>query len=350
VVGLWKNSLYATTDDEGRSWSPVASAPSLIMAGAKVWGQRTPDGRYAVVYNPTPDNSHRWPLAVATGDDGYTYDGLGVVNDLVSPRRFKGKFKDYGHNYVRGIAEGNGTPPGDAFWVTYSENKEDIWVSRIPVPVRLTVDEPVHDTFDDMPTGGVVRDWNVHSGAWSEVSVAEFPSARDKSLRLVDEDPCECARAMRVFREGRRVRLSFRFMARAVTDTPLEVRVIGPPGHAVFEITFGGRGEVSVLTGRGRPGAPRLEAGVWHDVECLVDAVSQVFTLAIDGARVCERAPFCRPSLSVERTIFRTGPVPALPRVETPVDAMGDIEGADRRVERAEYYINSFSARDATRC
>ena len=110
VVGLWKRSKAATSADEGQTWSPVVDVPSLVMAGAKIWGQRTSDGRYALVYNPSPHNHHRWPLALVTGD-GRQFDHLSLVNGEVPPRRFIGRFKDFGLNYVRGIAEGNGVPP-----------------------------------------------------------------------------------------------------------------------------------------------------------------------------------------------------------------------------------------------
>ena len=136
VVGLWKWSKAAISEDEGQTWSEVGDVPSLVMAGAKIWGQRTSDGRYALFYNPTRTATHRWPLAVVTGEDGITFDHLLCVNGEVPPRRFIGTYKDFGQNYVRGIAEGNGTPPDGGLWVTYSMNKEDIWVSRVPVPVR----------------------------------------------------------------------------------------------------------------------------------------------------------------------------------------------------------------------
>jgi len=41
--------------------------------------------------------------------------------------RFSGIFKNLGPQYVRGIEEGNGNPPGLHLWNTYSMNKEDIW-------------------------------------------------------------------------------------------------------------------------------------------------------------------------------------------------------------------------------
>jgi hypothetical protein len=36
-------------------------------------------------------------------------------------------------------------------WLTYSVNKEDIWVSRVPVPVVGGVGGPVNDRFADYP-------------------------------------------------------------------------------------------------------------------------------------------------------------------------------------------------------
>ena len=151
VVALWKESWVALSTDEGKTWSRPVQEPSLVMAKAKVWGQRTPDGRYALVYNPTRDNRHRWPLALVTGDDGETFDQLLTVVGEVPPRRYNGLDKAFGPQYVRGIVEGNGTPPGDAFWITWSMNKDDIWVSRIPTPVRATVSEPVRDDFNTGP-------------------------------------------------------------------------------------------------------------------------------------------------------------------------------------------------------
>ena len=167
VAGLWKWSKTALSNDEGHTWTPVMDAPSLIMSGAKVWGQRTPDGRYALVYNPSPDDGHRWPLAVVGSADGLTFDHLRLVNGRVSPRRYAGQYKDLGLNYVRGISEGDGTPPGDAFWVTYSMNKEDIWVSRIPVPLRDSVDTPVHDDFALFPAESYIPEWDIHSSLWT---------------------------------------------------------------------------------------------------------------------------------------------------------------------------------------
>jgi len=74
VVGLWKHALTSVSKDNGKTWlyAPLR-APGFVNSNAKIWGQRTSDGRYATVYNPA---EFRWPLAVSVSRDGLTYDNL----------------------------------------------------------------------------------------------------------------------------------------------------------------------------------------------------------------------------------------------------------------------------------
>jgi hypothetical protein len=131
-----------------------------------VWGQRTKDGRFAVLYNPANDGTHRWPLAIVTGEDGIVFDQMLAVHGEVAPRRYIGHAKDFGSQYMRGISEGNGDPPGTDLWITYSGNKEDIWISRIPVPVRYKVEGAVQDSFDALQVNGKIPDWNIYRPRW----------------------------------------------------------------------------------------------------------------------------------------------------------------------------------------
>jgi hypothetical protein len=135
LVGIAKLGFVVTSTDEGETWSPPMRPRSLITGGAKVWGQRTSDGRYALVYNPHP--SERFPLVVVHGDDGVTFSGMRVVFGDKPPLRHPGLNKVAGPQYVRGISEwsNDGSWKDPAMWVAYSVNKEDIWVSRIPVPL-----------------------------------------------------------------------------------------------------------------------------------------------------------------------------------------------------------------------
>jgi len=146
VVGLWKNALTSISTDNGKTWlyNPLR-APGFVNGNAKIWGQQTSDGKYAIVYNPS---EFRWPLAVSVSDDGINYYNLLLVNGEISQARYGGKFKQYGPQYVRGIIEGNGYPPDGSMWITYSMNKEDIWVSRINVPISDIEANDIDEVFD----------------------------------------------------------------------------------------------------------------------------------------------------------------------------------------------------------
>jgi len=128
--------------------------------------------------------------------------------------------------YVRGIEEGNGTPPGGDLWVTYSSNKEDIFVSRVPVPVRYSATGAVNDTFDAIPLGGAIPNWNIYTTLWAPVRIAAFPSAANKSLELSDRDPHDYARAVRVFEESKTAALSFKVYPKQADAGRLEIEVM----------------------------------------------------------------------------------------------------------------------------
>jgi hypothetical protein len=135
LVGIAKLGFVVVSTDEGETWSPPKRPLSLVTGGAKVWGQRTSDGRYALVYNPHP--LERFPLVIVHGDDGITFRETRVVYGDKPALRYPGLNKGPGPQYVRGISEwssdGSWKDPG--MWICYSVNKEDIWVSRIPVPI-----------------------------------------------------------------------------------------------------------------------------------------------------------------------------------------------------------------------
>ncbi|UCH36822.1 MAG: hypothetical protein JSV65_16960 [Armatimonadota bacterium] len=346
VVALWKWALAALSSDEGESFSKPVKLPTITIDGAKMWGQRTADGRYAVVYNPTVHSEHRYPLAMATSDDGIIFDDLVLVHGEVPPRRFFGRWKDYGPQYVRGIAEGNGSPPGDAMWITYSMNKEDMWVSRIPVPVRYAVDGPVADTFDDMETGGHVRDWNIYSPLWAPVRVVEFPSVSDKSLELRDEDPHDYARAVRVFQEGTRAEISCRVLARQWATGMLDIEVMDRYGNRPVRLRFGGDGRISAVDGNASLDLQAYEAERWYTVDITVDAAPfGHYSVSIDGREVLSEAALAEAVRSVERLSFRTGPYRDEPTRQTDNEAPhSPLPGADEPAPLAVYNIGEVRA------
>ena len=59
--------LAALSADEGRTWSPIVKTPTILETFAKTWGQRTKDGRYALVYPHALNRRNRFPMVVMTG-------------------------------------------------------------------------------------------------------------------------------------------------------------------------------------------------------------------------------------------------------------------------------------------
>ncbi|KPK85031.1 MAG: hypothetical protein AMJ81_04350 [Phycisphaerae bacterium SM23_33] len=347
VVGLWKWAKAALSADEGRTWSPVAEVPSLVMAGAKVWGQRTSDGRYALVYNPNPSNTYRWPLAVVTGEDGRDFDEMLCVTGEVPPRRFgclHDLAKEFGPQYVRGIVEGNGAPPDGDMWITYSVNKEDIWVSRIPVPIRSRAVEPVRDDFDDVPAGQAPPGWNIYSPLWAPVEVVDLPGQGGSGLRLTDEDPYDYARAERVFPQAGTVQMRIELLAGQSDTGRLEIELVGRRAARPVRLVFGEDGLIRAADGERPVKLQAYAADTWYSMTVKADAAAGRFQVAIDGKTVLESAAFAEPADSLQRLVFRTGPY-RKHVIERPPMISPDLPGADLRAARAIFCIKAVGIR-----
>lgn len=346
VVALFKHAVAAVSPDEGQTWSSPVKVPTIITSGAKAWGQRTDDDRYAIVYNPANSGSHRWPLALVTGEDGILFKDMVVVNGEVPPLRFTGRAKDFGPQYVRGMAEGNGNPPGSDLWITYSMNKEDMWVSRIPVPVRFRAEGPVDDRFDDLSAGGIVPAWNLYRPRWADTTIAPFPSAADKSLRIEDRDPYDYAKAVRVFAEARAVTIAFKVYAAQVETGRLEIEVLDHAGRRPVRLVFAAGG--AVLTSRGDTLVPAgsYRPEEWQQIELAIDAGSGRYSLSVNGVAALRDAEFSESAATLERLSFRTGEYRNTPTRETDrYGRLSDLPGADDPVAPAIYYVDEVQIR-----
>ena len=307
-VGLWKMAWTAISTDNGKTWTPLVRAPGFATTFAKIWGQRTSDGRYAIAYDPQDHRpGYRWPLAVVTSNDGITFSHLLVVNGEVPFRRYPGLDADPGPEYVRGIAEGNPQPSDGALWLVYSMDKEDIWVSRVPVPIRGSVAHAVHDSFNNLTPGGVVTDWNIYSPRWAPVEVANFPSNQNKSLELKDGDPYDYARAVRVLPALKKGEIGFKVLARQINGE-LDVELESAEGRRPVRITLASNGQLEIANGTNTAKAGSYTAGKWLTFKIDFDATSRKYTVSVDGRPVLQNAPFAEPAQSLQRISFRTGP------------------------------------------
>lgn len=344
VVGLWKKSFVTLSGDDGISWSKPITVPSLIMAGGKIWGQKSPDGRYALFYNPIETQEYRYPLAMVTSDDGILFDRMAVVHGEVPPRRFYGRWKDFGPNYTRGISEGEALPPGDDMWIAYSVNKEDIWVSRIPVPSVTSFDEPVDDDFNKCLPGAAIPGWNIYSPQWAKVEVMDFPNKENKSLRLADSDPYDYARALRVFEEGHSKSISFKVFVMPSSSGSLQVDVADRYGNRPVRLNFSCDGRLSYDDGTLRHSLGLIKAGEWHTVDLKVETGGLgCFDLFVNGKSILCRQQLFEAVISVERIVFRTGDYRSMPNRKTPNQVYSDpLAGADTPVGEKVFFVDDL--------
>ena len=303
VLGMWKEGYSALSSDEGHSWTDVVRCSTLSDNSSKHWAQHTDDGRYALLYNP---KGRRFPLMIVTGDDGILFDNKLTVQGDIPKRRFEGRYKDSGAQYVRGIIEGNGNPPGDDLWVTYSMNKEDIWVSRIPLPVRHKVEEQVNDNFENMTAGGVVTDWNIHCSKWAPVEVMQAEGAQ--YLQLRDKSRYDYAKAVRVFPEtAEAVLVSFKVRPHQTDTGRFDIDVVDKQGRRPVQISFDSSGTIKATNGGSGVEVGAYQPDTWYAVKIRVDLSSSEYDLTIDNNEVLSNANFAESVTSVERVVVRTG-------------------------------------------
>lgn len=338
VVGLWKHALTSVSRDGCFTWySPVERARGFVNSNAKIWGQKTSDGKYATVYNPS---EYRWPLAVSVSDDGLEYKNLLLIHGEITPLRYGGNYKSYGPQYVRGIQEGNGTPPDGKLWVTYSMNKEDIWVSSVPVPVTHIAAGHENDIFNQMPDGKELDKWNIYSLVWAKASV-ERDDKGAKCLVLRDKDPFDYARVEKVIPESRQFKASFELTASQTDKGRLDIEFQNSKGNPAIRISLMSDGLIYTKSGaRSSSGGP-YKAGQKHHFEVIVKKDIRTYELFVDGKKV-RTGIFYAPVESFSRIMFRTGEPRLHPTPETQADRFTDMENTGAVDPEAVFSIYSL--------
>ncbi|HEY1113492.1 MAG TPA: exo-alpha-sialidase [Chitinophagaceae bacterium] len=338
VVGLWKNALTSVSKDEGKTWmySPLR-APKFVNSNAKIWGQKTSDGKYATVYNPS---EFRWPLALSVSNDGLNYHNLLLVNGEITSMRYGGAYKSYGPQYVRGIVEGNGTPPDGKIWVTYSMNKEDIWVASVPVPVQDKVTQPVNEVFGQMPDGKELAQWNYYSGLWTPVAIEKVANGT-KALALKDWDPFEYAKAERLIPSSKRMVAEFTVIPGQNNQGQLDIEFTDAKGTPGVRLSFDSTGNFITKAGYRNRNLMKYNAGETYHIRIELNTDTRFYNVRVND-KALPTGLFFAPLASIDRIVFRTGPVRRFPDADTPTDQNYDLPGAGEKEKKAEYFITSL--------
>ncbi|SHE73461.1 MGH1-like glycoside hydrolase domain-containing protein [Dysgonomonas macrotermitis] len=345
IAALWKHALTAISQDGGKTWPENAyRAPGFVNSNAKIWGQKTSDGKYATVYNPS---EFRWPLAVSTSEDGLNYNTLYLVHGDLTPMRYGGNYKSRGPQYVRGIQENNGTPPNGDMWVTYSMNKEDMWVARVPVPITDKAISHADETFDTMPEGRELDVWNIYSPLWAPVKIEKWNDGK-RWLSLKDWDYFDYAKAERIVPESKTLDASFAVLPAQNDKGNLQIEFQNSKGEACTRIIFDNDGLMKLKTGSRYNTLTPYEAGKVYDISVSLTTATRSLTMKINDKNIPARL-FFNPVESITRVVFRTGDLPIEPTPNTPADRFTDMPDTGTDEPRAEYYISYLKTSDSSK-
>ncbi|MDE6692654.1 MAG: six-hairpin glycosidase [Muribaculaceae bacterium] len=344
IAGLWKHALTSVSKDGGNTWyEPVERAKGFVNSNAKIWGQRLSDGSYATVYNPS---EFRWPLAISLSADGIDYTTLNLVHGEVPPMRYAGQYKSFGPQYVRGIQEGNGIPEDGDLWVTYSVGKEDMWVARVPVPVKLVAEAHADDDFADYKSLADLTSWNIYSPVWAPVSLEAVGGTA--WLTLADKDPFDVSKVERKIPPTRNLSVEFDLMAEQNDHGTLFVEFVDDEGTACARIELTPDGVMQSKGGARYGKIVNYQLGKPYHVKMDISLDNRNSTVYIDGEKKTTRMLFA-PVSEIERVVFRTGPHSNFPDVDTEADQHNDMPRANDMDKEAIFRIANFktSSKDA---
>ena len=339
IAAIGKVGVAALSNDGGASWTQPQKAEGIISSGGKCWMQQTAQGRYAILYNPSPDGQHRWPLAVITSEDGYTYGHMLAAGTEVAPMRYGGYLKNNGINYIRGIMPGNGTPPDGGLWAAYSMNKEDIWVVRLPAEIRGEETDPVQDDFSAME-GAFPQAWHIYSPLWASVR------REDGCLVLRDSDPCDYAKAMRAFPQAKQCTVTLSLRADSTANGELHMEAEDSKGMPAARVMLRADGQVWVRAGDGEWPLAAYRPGEPLTVAMRIDCAEQAVYITLND-NPCKPYPLMCPTLTVERLTLRTGPARLSPSAEDNLKRIcsPDIPDSGTRLPEAIFRISKVTVR-----
>lgn len=341
VVGLWKYALTSISKNEGKTWlyNPLR-APGFVNANAKIWGQKTSDGKYATVYNPS---EFRWPLAISISNDGLNYKNLLLVNGEITSLRYGGAYKSYGPQYVRGIQECDAMPQDKNMWVSYSMNKEDIWVAKIPVPVTDKITNSINDVFTNMKDGEELNQWNIYSPLWCKVLIEKLKD-NTKALALKDSDPFDFAKAEHIIPIAKQVKADIQLIAAQNNYGNLQIEFQDAKGTACLRLILDSTGAVLTKQGYRNKSIGKYNANEPLSISIDLNTATRFYTVTINNNKPSSNLCFA-PVETVQRIVFRTGNIRRFPDADTPTDQDYDVAGTELQDKEAVYYIKSLKTK-----
>jgi hypothetical protein len=213
-------------------------------------------------------------------------------------------------------------------WVTYSMNKEDMWVSKIPVPVKEKETKHLNENFDNT---NAINSWNIYSPVWCRVK-------NEKSLDLYDADPFDYAKAERIFPNSKRVTVEFSVIPGQNDFGSLEIELVDAKGTPCLRVMFDSSGTILTKQGYRNKSLGKYKTGAKVELKIELNTTTRFYTVSINGGQPNNNLCFA-PVESVERIVFRTGSTRRFPDADTPTDQDYDLPVADKKNNEAAYSI-----------
>ncbi len=126
-----KSSFYklaAKSVDKGETWTETTLS-DMPDSRSKQSAGNLPNGTAFMVHNPVLKKD-RFPLAIVLSSDGKIFNRAFVLREGgadLPERKFEGKAKTLGYSYPKSFVDKK------YIYVSYSENKENIVITRVPI-------------------------------------------------------------------------------------------------------------------------------------------------------------------------------------------------------------------------
>jgi hypothetical protein len=223
-------------------------------------------------------------------------------------------------------------------WVTYSENKEDIWVSSIPVPVKSTAESHLNDVFNDLPDNKELENWNIYSPAWARVGVEKHNG--QKCLSLQDRDKFDYAVAERLFPPSGKINVEFTVEPGQNDHGSLYVELQNEKNTAALRLIFDTDGAFKTKAGYRMKDLMKYQTNQKYTVRIEAQTSNRYFEVFVDGKNV-GNGLFFAPVASLQQVVFRSGEVRRFPNVDTPTDQDFDVKQDGKPIQEANFWISS---------
>jgi hypothetical protein len=163
-------------------------------------------------------------------------------------------------------------------------HKEDIWLSRIPLPLKTTIEKaPAYD-FQQYTPGGWIKDWNIYSPGWAPIEIVrEASNSSNLCLELRDSDPYDYARAKCIFLPDSIISVSLKIRP-GQDNARLEIELEDGYGRRPARLVFSETGQLHTTGGDFSKSLGQYKPGEWHNITMNCSQVDNTFELVLNGS------------------------------------------------------------------